>query len=324
MPPRKPSRKPKPISRNNETAKAPVKNFRPATAKARNNESETAKEETQPEQDYAAILTDLERNKPMIAKPNSESESSFANLLAWGGVLIVNPVSRFFDMFDNSGQADAPEYMSIAKKNMYRLGGALLWAWSAFLTQAITSRVFPEANEITKEGETFFRSGWFGFLNISLKAFITSLIFTLMLSFIETLLFDANKGGFKKLIIAMAFMLDLGINTLGWIELWNHGKYFQWNPFWTLLDAKNPRFEWGSLFCLLAAVLTATLPEMLWHKARNGVTSRKQYAKSQGQERGAWLRNAQGQKYWADEAELRRLAANQRRAAQATKTPGGR
>ncbi|MEI6046620.1 MAG: hypothetical protein WCS37_19890 [Chloroflexota bacterium] len=319
----------KPQLRNRVAAQPPVKNYRPTTTQPRNDNNVTAQAgnvtEAQPEQDYAAILANLERNKPLIAKPNSESEGSFANLMAWGGVLVINPVSHFFDMFDNAGQTDTPEYMSLAKKMMYRLGGALIWGWSAFLTQAITRRVFPDMNAVTKEGESFFQAGWLGFLNISLKAFVTSLIFTLMLSFIETLLFDKNKGPFKKLVIALAFLLDLGINTAGWIELFNHAKYFQWNPLWTLLDAKNPRIEYGSLFCVFAALLTATLPEMLWHKARNGVISHKQYAKvtgRQNQERGAWLRNAQGQKYWVDEAELRKLAAGQRRAA--SKAQGGR
>jgi hypothetical protein len=282
--------------------------------------------EQPPEYDYGQLLEELEKSKPFIPRPNPNGESSLGNLLEWGrfvgGKTVFGPISRFMDLFDNGDQRQQPEYMSWSKKQLYRLGGAFFLAWSAFLTQAVTNLIFVDANQLSHSTETFFQQGWFGLFNVTARTFLTALVFTSMLSYFETMLFDEHKSPLKKWLIVLAFVTDIVINTVGWITLWNHNRHFEWNPAMSLFYSNNPHFEWGSLACEIFALFNAVLPEMCWFKARNAVTSKKKLAMMQQhsqasttrmQERGMYLKNRQGQDVWVTEGDLRRLAEWQRR-----------
>src|SRR5690242_7598286 len=80
--------------------------------------------EQSPQYDYAQLLQQLEKSKPLIPRPMQGRESSVGNALAWGKLLgeqvVLQPVSRLLDLFDNGDQPNQPEYMSWSKKQLYR------------------------------------------------------------------------------------------------------------------------------------------------------------------------------------------------------------
>jgi hypothetical protein len=154
------------------------------------------------------------------------------------------------------------EYMSNLKKNMYRFGGTLIAAWSAFLTQAVAPKIFPFLEVAGQTTDNIFEKG----LTISLKALLASIVFTFILSALETMFFDHHKTRAKKLLVGSAFGLDWVINTLGWVFLFNHLTRFEWLAFAPLL--RGGPVEWGSLVCQFLGAATAILPEMMWDKAR--------------------------------------------------------
>jgi hypothetical protein len=246
--------------------------------------------------------------------------------VGWAGDLIAAPFNWFLDA---GNSPDVPvedtEYAGWLKTNLYRLTGALAFLFSAYISQAVTAHVFPDAGKASAltstERSGFFSSGWF---NLEGRSIIASLVFVSLLSVVETMLFDKTKSRGKKLIISVAFVVDVVINAIGWADFWGHSHRFEWFPLITLFRGQGP--EWGSLLCLFAAVLNAVMPEMMWEKARRARRAASLYKRQlkatrtqsgQNQQRGMWLNTPGGMK-WFSESELRQLQA------QRTKGRGGR
>ena len=259
-----------------------------------------AQPQAQPQEDINELdelLAQLEQHRTnWLGSPPVELTENLGAWLKWGGSMLTKPVTWLFDEAGQVAEAES-EYMSLAKKMMYRFGGAMVWAWSAFLTQAITSRVFP--GTLIKPGDNFFQNG----LALSIKAFLASLIFTFMISAIETMLFDKQKSRPKKVLILSTFVVDIIINAIGWADLLGHTGLFEWNPLAPLLRGKP--IEWGSFFCFFAALLTASLPELMWEKARR---ARKpgHNPNANKQERGMWVQTNKGLK-WLNESQIKQL-----------------
>jgi hypothetical protein len=235
--------------------------------------------------------------------------------LGWAGELVAAPFNWFLDA---GTSPDVPvedtEYVGWVKTNLYRLTGGLAFLFSAYISQAVTAHVFPDAGKasVLTERGGFFSAGWF---NIESQSIVASLVFVSLLSVVETMLFDKRKGRGKKLIISVAFVVDVVINAIGWADFWGHSRRFEWFPLITLLRGQGP--EWGSLLCLFAAILNAVMPEMMWEKARRARRAATIYkrqlkaTKNQqggGKERGMWLNTTNGMK-WFTESELRGLQA---------------
>jgi hypothetical protein len=273
----------------------------------------------EPQYDFEELLRQVQGKRSRIGKPPREATENLGEWLRWGGGIMGKPFGVLLDLMDDAGGSGAAngieaqgEYMSPLKKGMYLFGGGVIFAWSAFITQAVMPHIFPFLEIAGKSGDDFFKNG----LTIALKAIVASLIFGFMLSVIETMLYDPNKSKPKKLLIMAAFVVDIAINTIGWAELFGHSRRLEWNPLAPLFRGEN--IEWGSFFCEFSAILNAALPEIMWEKARRARkrAKEKQGAESsrgegQGQERGVMLRNAQGELQWVSEEQLRAMAALQ-------------
>lgn len=263
-------------------------------------------------------------------------EEAFPNARRWIGAtasLAVRPFNWFLDdaVISATEAGEQAEPMSFLKINLYRFGGLVIFLFSAYLTQVITANLFPDPTQLDKAATSLTttatgqRDGFFasGLFTISARAVIASLVFTLMLSIIETMLFDTNKSRAKKIVIVVAFGVDIVINTIGWANFLGHSKKLEWNPLIPLL-LRHQEVEWGSFVCEFAAVLNACLPEWMWEKAKRGARARKldklRYGASSKhsltsagkdlshQQNGVWLRTASGANKFFTEAELRELA----------------
>ena len=256
--------------------------------------------------DLDEVLAQLEQRRTnWLGSPPVELTENIGAWLKWGGGMFTRPVTWLFDEAGQVSEAES-EYMSLAKKMLYKFGGAMVWAWSAFLTQAITSRIFPDT--VLKPGDNFFQNG----LTVSIKAFVASVIFTFMISAIETMLFDKQKSRPKKVLILATFVVDIIINAIGWADLFGHTRFFEWNPLAPLLRGKP--VEWGSFFCFFAALLTAALPELMWEKARRA-KKRNGLAAANKQERGMWVQTNKGLK-WLSETQIKQLQKMNKKAQQ--------
>jgi hypothetical protein len=136
------------------------------------------------------------------------------------------------------------------------------------------------------------------------------------------MLFDPNKSRAKKIVIVVAFGVDIVINTIGWANFLGHSKKLEWNPLIPFL--RHQEVEWGSFVCEFAAVLNACLPEWMWEKAKRGARARKLDKLRYGggkhsitsagkkdlshHQNGVWLRTTSGANKFFTEAELRELA----------------
>ncbi len=254
----------------------------------------------------------LEEALALIGQEEQEKEwgnqfkQKAAGLITGGWSLSGRALSWLFDEGANPPVAEI-EYMSGLKKAMYRFGGGVIAAWSAFLTQAVTPDIFPFLDIASKSGENLFAHG----LTFNVKAILASSVFTFIFFVTETMFFDKRKTRAKRLLIALAFLVDWVINTIGWAALFNHTSHLEWNALWPLL--RGQAIQWGSLLCQVAAVFTAVLPELMWDKARRAARKLAPQKlsgdnNSSSSNRGVWVRDENGNLRWLSEKQLRAVA----------------